>query len=287
VSDIDTAAADSLEALDLEWPIREADLYHAHLEGAQLSRAKLTWAKLSGANLNEANLSQAQLNEANLSGAQLVFADLSKADLSRANLSGANFNSANLMEASLNDANLSKSVLTGANLRKATLSGANLSGANLHAAILVTWNPRSCGRDRFSARRGPRDGGSPRWASREAFRCACKRGGNGRDLGVDSGKISRPSPPSDLSATTPVDGGFGPEMSAGRRVTFKRTQGAQGHQCAMMSEACPCLATKQTSSLPLVSNNVAQRPLRWRVSGATRASGMRLASFSLRCTAGH
>jgi hypothetical protein len=26
VSDIDTAAADSLKALDLEWPIREADI---------------------------------------------------------------------------------------------------------------------------------------------------------------------------------------------------------------------------------------------------------------------
>jgi hypothetical protein len=26
VSDIDTAAADSLKALDLEWPIREADM---------------------------------------------------------------------------------------------------------------------------------------------------------------------------------------------------------------------------------------------------------------------
>jgi hypothetical protein len=29
VSDIDTAAADSLKALDLEWPIREADVSNA------------------------------------------------------------------------------------------------------------------------------------------------------------------------------------------------------------------------------------------------------------------
>jgi hypothetical protein len=29
VSDIDTAAADSLKALDLEWPIREADILRA------------------------------------------------------------------------------------------------------------------------------------------------------------------------------------------------------------------------------------------------------------------
>jgi hypothetical protein len=31
VSDIDTAAADSLKALDLEWPIREADIARTSL----------------------------------------------------------------------------------------------------------------------------------------------------------------------------------------------------------------------------------------------------------------
>jgi hypothetical protein len=39
VSDIDAAAADSLNALDPEWPIREADIYLS----AILLAAAITW----------------------------------------------------------------------------------------------------------------------------------------------------------------------------------------------------------------------------------------------------
>jgi hypothetical protein len=43
VSDIDTAAADSLKALDLEWPIREADMAQRKLESSKMTTHHANW----------------------------------------------------------------------------------------------------------------------------------------------------------------------------------------------------------------------------------------------------
>ena len=85
------------------------------------------------------------------------------------------------------------------------------------------WNPNPCRCDRLSPCRGTRDGGSPRCASRKAFGCASKRSRNGGELGMDSGKVSRPSPPSDLPATAPADLVVGPEMSCRRQQRYQFT----------------------------------------------------------------
>ena len=90
-----------------------ADLFNAHLYGANLRNANL-----SNAGLVDAYLSNADLYDADLSGA-----DLSNADLSEANLSNAYLYGANLTHANLNDANLSNADLYGADLSNADLSG--------------------------------------------------------------------------------------------------------------------------------------------------------------------
>ena len=85
------------------------------------ARANLWCAHLWGANLGGVNLWRAHLWGADLRGANLRYADLRGADLWGANLGGVNLWCANLWGANLR----------GANLRDADLRRAHLWGANL------------------------------------------------------------------------------------------------------------------------------------------------------------
>jgi uncharacterized protein YjbI with pentapeptide repeats len=117
--------------------LREAELSHAILGGANLSEAILTEANLSEAILTEANLSKANLLKADLFKAQLGGANLFKADLFKANLEGAILTGANLFKAHLRGGDLSGADLCRANLLMADLTEANLNGADLTEAILT------------------------------------------------------------------------------------------------------------------------------------------------------
>ncbi len=127
--------------------LENADLMHAHLEGAKLIGANLDGAHLLGAHLEGAYLVDAHLEGAHLLGAHLEGAGLERAylegaDLLNAHLEGADLGFAHLEGADLMDAHLEGACfefahLEGANLSNARLEGANLKGANLKGAGLL------------------------------------------------------------------------------------------------------------------------------------------------------
>jgi uncharacterized protein YjbI with pentapeptide repeats len=105
--------------LDLQGTcLQEANLFKAHLEGANLYGAHLEWADLSKAHLEGANLIGTHLEWANLYGAHLEGADLYGAHLEGVNLIGTH--------------------LEGAYLSKAHLEGAYLIGTHLEGAQYLT-----------------------------------------------------------------------------------------------------------------------------------------------------
>jgi uncharacterized protein YjbI with pentapeptide repeats len=122
-----------------------ANLNQAELRGANLQSARLSCAfrdgytirtnsctRLIDADLNHAHLQGASLYRARLQGADLHEAELQGADLFRARLEHANLHSAQLQGASLFDA-----TLLDANLECAYLQGANLISAKLEGASLA------------------------------------------------------------------------------------------------------------------------------------------------------
>ena len=123
------------EAILSKANLLKADLFKAQLGGANLFKANLFKANLEGAILTGANLFKAHLRGGDLSGADLCRANLLMADLTEANLSGADLSEAILTEANLSGADLSK-----ANLSKANFSKANLLEANAARASLVDTN---------------------------------------------------------------------------------------------------------------------------------------------------
>ncbi|MCL1471058.1 pentapeptide repeat-containing protein [Argonema antarcticum] len=122
--------------------LSKGDLRFAHLQEADLNWAVLEEADLSGADLQGAKLDQSNLERSKLNETQLTRAELMEANLRRSSLIGANFTNANLREANLESANLRDAILIGANLTEANLTGvclrsANLSQADLHRVVLT------------------------------------------------------------------------------------------------------------------------------------------------------
>lgn len=106
--------------------LREANLFHAILNGADLSDANLTSAVLNGAYLSSTNLSKAQMSNTDLRSALFSNANLTKANLYQANLYFSNLFAANLAEAALIEANLYGTRLSWANLNGADFSRATV-----------------------------------------------------------------------------------------------------------------------------------------------------------------
>lgn len=143
--------------------LRNANLYKAHLEGANLCGARLEGANLreahlEGANLCGAHLECASLSYVHLEEAILTDAHLEKTNLNRAHLEGTIFtwasesydvddwfmveNSAHLEGANLYGARLDGTDMRGVHLEKAILCNTHLSGADFTEAHLEGANLR-------------------------------------------------------------------------------------------------------------------------------------------------
>lgn len=120
--------------------LREADLSHTELVGANLDRANLSGADLTGAILFRAGLRYSNLVGATLDGADLSWASLYKVDLRGASVRRATLFWTNLVKAKLQGAHLEKSNLRSANFYMANLKDGKLEKSDLTGAALVGTN---------------------------------------------------------------------------------------------------------------------------------------------------
>jgi hypothetical protein len=107
------------------------DLSEMDISGMLLSRANLFYADLRGV-----RGAYVKLRNANLAHCRLKGADLSWADLGEANLGGADLTNTVLFGTHFGGANLSRARFSGARMLECNLGGANLTGADLRSAKL-------------------------------------------------------------------------------------------------------------------------------------------------------